>query len=134
MEKESELKQLETYVERLLESFAQLKAENERLSRELLGQQENNAQLKMKVESLESEKGGVSSRVGSLIGRIESWESEIVVAVAGSEGEVITTDNESDNLVEAEAGEIEGNEEDERGGGVQTSLFSAESSDVAGNR
>lgn len=130
MERDTEFKRLESYIERLLENYTAIKAENRRLDRDFQDLKSENDRLKGEIGLLESEKAEVGTRVERIIDRIEEWESELESSsddipeelVAGGSGE--TTNEEKEGSVAAV-------EPEERGGGVQARLFAEESS-VAG--
>ena len=123
MEKESEFKRLESYVERMLETYSDIKAENQRLVKDLEEQSSENSRLRAEIEALQAEKGEVSNRVGAIISRIESWESELSVPVphetAGERGNKKSSGSEEKETIDTD----HHGEGDEKAGGVQSSLF-----------
>ncbi|PIE64517.1 MAG: hypothetical protein CSA26_07900 [Desulfobacterales bacterium] len=123
MEKESEFKRLESYVERLLEAFAGIKAENQGLQEDFDKLNQENTRLRQEIETLRAEKGVVRSRVGKLISRIEGWEAEFLESLPADEAD---TSEEKARAAEGERESIDtesGEEGEERGGMVQSSLF-----------
>lgn len=125
MERDNEFKRLESHLERLLENYAAIKAENRRLDRDCQELKAENQQLKGQISLLESEKSEVGSRVERIIGRIEAWESELELSsddLTGEEAAVAAGGHTEDE----EKQKVEAVEPEERGGGVQTSLFTAE--------
>lgn len=125
MEYESEIKRLEDIVERLLEGYTGLKAEIKKKEQEVQAQQNENDQLRQQVEMMESERGDLGGRVSSLIDRIEIWESELEVAAFDSDDSDDLTD-ELDSLPE-KSEEHSDDQGDDSAGGVQGSLFTANS-------
>jgi len=116
----------EDFVERLLEGYTRLKAEIRQQEQELQAQQVENEQLRQQVGEMESERGDLGSRVSSLIDRIETWESELEAAE-------YETDQSKESALVIESTEVDSEkqtddqDEDEAGGGVQGSLFTATS-------
>lgn len=125
MEYESEIKRLEDIVERLLEGYTGVKAEIKKKEQETQAQQYENDQLRQQIEAMESERGDLGSRVSTLIDRIEIWESELEVAEFDSDdSDDVTDELESISEKSEEQTEDQG---DESAGGVQGSLFTANS-------
>jgi chromosome segregation ATPase len=131
MERDSEFKRLESYIERLLENYTAMKAENRRLDRDLKDLKAENDALRGEIGLLQSEKTEVGSRVERIISRIEAWESELDSSAGDAAVEETVTDEggelenvENENGEKATTAEAETSEE--RGGGVQTNLFAAE--------
>lgn len=121
MEYESEIKRLEDIVERLLEGYTGVKAEIKKKEQEIQAQQYENDQLRQQIEAMESERGDLGGRVSTLIDRIEIWESELEVAEFDSDDSDDTTD-ELESVPEKSEEQA-----DESAGGVQGSLFTADS-------
>ena len=99
MEGNTELARLEQFVDKLLVKYNELKDEYHAVKATLQERDTECADLKDQISDLSSERNHVGERVAGLIGRIEQWESEDDVHV----------------------------DEDQEHGGVQGSLFDAES-------
>ena len=99
MESNAELARLEQFVDKLLTKYHELKEEYHTLQATLQERDNECAELKENVADLSSERSVVGERVAGLIGRIEQWENE----------QDIPSDENQDQ------------------GGVQSSLFEAES-------
>lgn len=126
MEYESEIKRLELFVERLLEGYTNLKEETKKQQQEFRVQQDENEQLRQQIEAMESERGDLGNRVSMLIDRIESWETELEsegIEDDSSDGRAAELPPVPDEQDEA----VEGEDDDDAGGGVQGNLFSASS-------
>ncbi len=126
MEHESEIKRLEEFVERLLEGYTGLQAEIKQLQRAVESQKDENDKLIKQVAGMETERGDLGGRVSALIERIEVWESELETAgfddahPEDEAEEIVQKPKKSDK----EADEQQGGDS---GGGVQGSLFTANS-------
>ncbi len=128
MERDSEFKRLESYIERLLESYTAIKAENRRLDRDLQGLKSENDRLNGEIRLLESEKAEVGTRVERIIDRIEVWESELESSADDDPAKPIepvdpVADESGETKSEEKEGTAAAGESEERGGGVQASLF-----------
>ena len=99
MEGNTELARLEQFVDKLLVKYNELKDEYHTVKATLQERDNECADLKEQIADLSSERSHVGERVAGLIGRIEQWESEEDVHVEG----------------------------EQEHGGVQGSLFDAES-------
>jgi len=97
MESNAELARLEQFVDKLLTKYRELKEEYHALQATLQEREGECAELKENLADLSSERTVVGERVAGLIGRIEQWETEQDIP------------------------------SDEDQGGVQGSLFEAES-------
>jgi chromosome segregation ATPase len=126
MEYESEIKRLEDIVEHLLEGYTGLKAEIRQKDQEVQAQKSENDQLRQQVEAMESERGDLGGRVSTLIDRIETWESELEGAEFEGDKSADLVD-ELDSVSEESEEQADDHDDDEAGGGVQGSLFTANS-------
>ena len=99
MEGNTELARLEQFVDKLLVKYNELKDEYHSVKATLQERDNECADLKDQISDLSSERNHVGERVAGLIGRIEQWETEEDIQV----------------------------DEDQEHGGVQGSLFDAES-------
>jgi predicted nuclease with TOPRIM domain len=126
MEHESEIKRLEDIVERLLEGYTGLKAEIRKKEQEVRAQQAENDQLRQQVKTMDSERGDLGGRVSSLIDRIEIWESELESAEFEDDPSVDPGD-EPDSGSKGAKEPADDHDDEEAGGGVQGSLFTANS-------
>ena len=97
MESNAELARLEQFVDKLLTKYRELKEEYHALQATLQERNDECAELKENLAELSSERTVVGERVAGLIDRIEQWENEQDI------------------------------HSDEDQGGVQGSLFEAES-------
>jgi len=121
MSKESEIKRLEAYVERLLDGYTGLKEQNRKLEYLVAQEQERSNRLQDRLDSMEADRGDISSRVGALIDRIERWEQELEIEQPEVDSaEMAVNESGAEAVVVDEP--TQGSDE-ERGGGVQGSLF-----------
>lgn len=74
MSQESELKRLESFVSKLLQSFQELKEENGRLIQELQARDENIVSLREQLAASDMERNEINNRVSGIIEQIEEWE------------------------------------------------------------
>ena len=74
MDKDTELQRLEKFVEKLLQSFAELKDEKKMLMKKLKERDALIAELEGNISSKDSERSEISMRVGKLVEQIEDWE------------------------------------------------------------
>ncbi|WP_136810051.1 hypothetical protein [Desulfosediminicola flagellatus] len=74
MSNDTELKKLEGFVSKLLQSFQDLKEENGRLIQELQVRDETIVNLNEQLNAKEIEKDEIGSRVNGIIDKIEEWE------------------------------------------------------------
>ncbi|PHR30441.1 MAG: hypothetical protein COA36_00050 [Desulfotalea sp.] len=77
MDKDTELKRLEQFVEKLLLSFAELKEERKRLLGVINERDAQIAELEGDITSKDSERSEISLRVGRLVEQIEDWEFDL---------------------------------------------------------
>ncbi len=126
MEYESEIKRLEEIVERLLEGYTGLKAEIRQKEQEVRAQQSENDQLRQQIKAMESERGDLGGRVSTLIDRIEIWESELDSAEFENDPSADLGD-EPDSVSEGAKEQADDHDDEEAGGKVQGSLFTASS-------
>jgi len=121
MSKESEIKRLEAYVERLLDGYTGLKEQNRKLEYLVAQEQERSNRLQDRLDSMEADRGDISSRVGALIDRIERWEQELEIEQPEVDSaEMAVNESGAEAVVVDEP--PQGSDE-ERGGVVQGSLF-----------
>ena len=129
MAQESEIQRLETYLERLLRGYGDLKQEVVQLRQQVEDGRAENERLRGQLNDLDSERGEVHQRVSQLIARIERWEAE---ASAGELGDSAQSQNRG-SAAGGGAAELQADEhspeqefdaEEENGSGVQGSLFS----------
>lgn len=126
MEHESEIKRLEDIVERLLEGYTGLKAEIRRKEQEVRAQQAENDQLRQQVKAMDSERGDLGGRVSSLIDRIEIWESELESAESEDDPSADPGDEPEPGSKGAKE-QADDHDDEEAGGKIQGSLFTANS-------
>lgn len=114
MSNDAELKKLEGFVSKLLQSFQDLKEENGRLIQELQLRDETIVSLNEQLNAKEIEKDEIGNRVNGIIDRIEEWEINL-----GEEVFDVVPSNDASrqgNLfgsVDSDAEEAEGVEEQE---------------------
>jgi len=141
MKQDNELQRLEEFVENLLTSFTELRAEKASLLQDVRERDEIIEGLRGNVEINDTERGEISLRVNKMVGQIEEWEqslddsefeeSSLEIESPGSENED-SDDGQID--VEATSGDeefdSEGSDEDQDGeeGRGQQNLFSMETS------
>ena len=141
MKQDNELQRLEEFVENLLTSFTELRAEKASLLQDVRERDEIIEGLRGNVEINDTERGEISLRVNKMVDQIEVWEqslddsefeeSSLEIESPGSENE----DSDDDQIdVEATSGDeefdSEGSDEDQDGeeGRGQQNLFSMETS------
>jgi hypothetical protein len=141
MKQDNELQRLEEFVENLLTSFTELRAEKVSLLQDVRERDEIIEGLRGNVEINDTERGEISLRVNKMVDQIEEWEqglddsefeeSSLEIESPGSENE----DSDDDQIdVEATSGDeefdSEGSDEDQDGeeGRGQQNLFSMETS------
>ena len=141
MKQDNELQRLEEFVENLLTSFTELRAEKASLLQDVRERDEIIEGLRGNVEINDTERGEISLRVNKMVDQIEEWEqglddsefeeSSLEIESPGSENE----DSDDDQIdVEATSGDeefdSEGSDEDQEGeeGRGQQNLFSMETS------
>ena len=141
MKQDNELQRLEEFVENLLTSFTELRAEKAILLQDVRERDEIIEGLRGNVEISDTERGEISLRVNKMVDQIEEWEqglddsefeeSSLEIESPGSENE----DSDDDQIdVEATSGDeefdSEGSDEDQDGeeGRGQQNLFSMETS------
>ncbi len=141
MKQDNELQRLEEFVENLLTSFTELRAEKASLLQDVRERDEIIEGLRGNVEINDTERGEISLRVNKMVDQIEEWEqslddsefeeSSLEIESPGSENE----DSDDDQIdVEATSGDeefdSEGSDEDQDGeeGRGQQNLFSMETS------
>lgn len=141
MKQDNELQRLEEFVENLLTSFSELRAEKASLLRDVRERDEIIEGLRDNVKRNDTARGEVSLRVNKMVDQIEEWEqglddgefegSTLEIESPGSENED-SDDDQAD--VEATSGDEEfdsdGSDEDQDGeeGRGQQNLFSMETS------
>ena len=141
MKQDNELQRLEAFVENLLASFTELRAEKVSLLQDIRERDEIIEGLRDNVEINDTERGEISLRVNKMVDQIEEWEqgldesefeeSSLEIESPGSENED-SDDDQTD--VEAASGDeefdSEGNDEGQDGeeGRGQQNLFSMETS------
>ena len=141
MKQDNELQRLEAFVENLLASFTELRAEKVSLLQDIRERDEIIEGLRDNVEINDTERGEISLRVNKMVDQIEEWEqgldesefeeSSLEIESPGSENED-SDDDQTD--VEATSGDeefdSEGSDEDQDGeeGRGQQNLFSMETS------
>lgn len=76
MKNESELAQLEQFVDTLLTRYNELKKDLSELKATLIKTEEERDDLNRKIAELRNERSEVKNRVSGLIDRIEEWENE----------------------------------------------------------
>jgi chromosome segregation ATPase len=128
MSQESELQRLERFVEKLLTSFSELRAEKASLLQQLGERDRQIEDLRNNVSVQEMERGEISQRVGKLVTQIEEWENSLDEAAAAvpespSIEESILDEYDVQEEIEEDEAEIRGEEE----GRVQHNLFSMKS-------
>lgn len=74
MTQENQLQKLEQFVEKLLQKFNQLKAENTKLELELKERSELIEEMQGNLDSKDSERSEIRSRVNKLVEQFEEWE------------------------------------------------------------
>lgn len=131
MSQESELQRLERFVEKLLVSFSELRAQKAGLVEQLRERNQQIEELRNNVNAQEMERGEISQRVGRLVEQIEEWEhslDEVVIAVPHPSREEESTSEEDSLLDEYEVQEEIAEVAAEAGGDeevrVQHNLFS----------
>ena len=85
MSQETELKRLEGFVSKLLQSFRELKDENARLEQELQDSEQTVANLKEQLAVNDMERTEINDRVTGIIDQIEEWEIELGEEVVTSD-------------------------------------------------
>jgi uncharacterized coiled-coil DUF342 family protein len=98
MEQNEGLARLEQFVERLIASHNQLKAENSRITAELQVKEQENVELRKTVEDLRDNRSEMHSRVTGLLERIDTWEKTFDQESPGQMSEA--TDKEPQGLSE----------------------------------
>lgn len=129
MGRDNELIHLEQHIERLLQGYAALQAENQRLGRELQQLANENGLIRQQLAAMNDERGDARVRVSSLIERIERWETELegeTAAVDSKVEQVLTAAEEgaSEDQLASTRSEETTKRKQERDGGIQGSLFS----------
>ncbi len=131
MGKDSELNRLEQQIERLLQGYATVREEKQRLEQALREAADENVSLREQITALTEERGDIKGRVGSLIDRIERWQAELAES---AESEYSAASPASATGEEAGwSGEQQADRQSpesstrkqEREGGLQGSLFPA---------
>jgi len=74
MEYKEDFARLEQFVEKLIDSYNQLKNENSEINAQLLARQQEIDDLQEMIKSLEDERSVMRNRVSGLIDRIDEWE------------------------------------------------------------
>lgn len=74
MSNDNELKRLEGFVGKLLQSFQDLKEENGRLTLELQSREETITELREQLTANDIERNEIGNRVSGIIDQIEEWE------------------------------------------------------------
>jgi chromosome segregation ATPase len=77
MNQESELHRLERFVEKLLTTFSELRAEKAGLLQQLSDRDRQIEDLRNNLSTQEMERGEISQRVGKLVEQIEEWENSL---------------------------------------------------------
>jgi predicted RNase H-like nuclease (RuvC/YqgF family) len=96
MEQNEGLARLEKFVERLIASYNQLKAQNSRIAAELQAKEQENVELRRTVEDLRDNRSEMHSRVTGLLERIDTWEKTFDQESSGQGGDA--TDKEPQGL------------------------------------
>ena len=103
MNQETELQRLEQIVEKLLSSFADLRAENAKLQQELSEKNKQLTELSNNLTTQESERGEIGKRVSRLVEQIEDWEKSLEDRVdTVTDADVNEAADSSEELVEEE--------------------------------
>ena len=74
---EDEINRLEQFVEKLIEDYQGLKAENKILQEQLHETEQKNHQSQELVSSLQNDRSILHTRVTGMIGKIEQWEKTL---------------------------------------------------------
>ena len=130
MKQDNELQRLEEFVENLLTSFTELRAEKARLLQDIRERDEVIEGLHENVDTKDSERDEISLRVNKMVDQIEEWElgldddefEESSLAIESAGSEVEESEDEQVDIEESDEGE-----EGEEGKGQQN-LFSMETS------
>jgi chromosome segregation ATPase len=112
MSKDTELKRLEQFVEKILGKYAELKAVKEQLDVDLADRDARIADLQGNIDVKDTERVEISVRVNKLVDQIEEWELTL-------DEEEMDGDDSSDEEKEEDEDPEEGEE-----GRVQHNLFS----------
>lgn len=125
MASDNELVRLEKYIEKLMAGYSALKADKQRIEKQLVAVQAENEKMKQELDSFDSERGVMRDRVNNLIDQIEQWEAEI-----DSEADVAADDPEEEGGDEDESEEdeppAEKGSKSKRGAKAQKNLFSGD--------
>ena len=93
---EEELGRLEQFVERLIENYNEMKAENISLKKRLEQIEQQNVENQELVSTLQNDRTVMHERVSGMINRIEDWEKALdTVEEATDSAEKSTSGNES---------------------------------------
>ena len=74
---EDEIKRLEQFVEKLIEDYQGLKADNNLLREQLLEMEQKNLQSQELIGGLQNDRSIMHERVTGMIGKIEQWEKTL---------------------------------------------------------
>lgn len=118
MAQNSELQQLEKFVEKLLTNFSELKAEKARLEQKLFESELTIEELQSDISSKEIERTEISERVNKIVGQIEEWEQSL-----DETGVETAEDSDEDDEEEDDEPPAERNSNAEEGR-MQHNLFS----------
>lgn len=105
MNSENELRRLESFVQKLLKSFQELKEENGRLSADLQARNETILNLKGQLAENDNERVEISSRVSNIIEQIEEWEINLGEEVF-DEGAPVNDSSRQGNLFSSVKSEV----------------------------
>ena len=130
MKQDNELQRLEEFVENLLTSFTELRAEKARLLQDIRERDDVIEGLRENVDTKDTERDEISLRVNKMVDQIEEWEQgldddefeESSLAIESGGSEVEESEDEQADIEESGEGE-----EGEEGKGQQN-LFSMETS------
>jgi len=77
MEYHEDFARLEQFVEKLIDSYNQLKNDNSEINALLLAKEQEVLDLQEKVKDLQDDRNVMLNRVSGLIGRIDEWEKKL---------------------------------------------------------
>lgn len=83
MEYNEDFARLEQFVERLIDSYNQLKNENSEINEQLLAKEQEVGDLQETIKNLQDDRGVMHNRISGLIARIDEWEK--ILASEGSD-------------------------------------------------
>lgn len=77
MEYNEDFARLEQFVERLIDSYNQLKNENSEINEQLLAKEQEIGDLQETIKNLQDDRGVMHNRISGLIARIDEWEKDL---------------------------------------------------------